>query len=327
MNSEQKTELPQASTTARSNLAEDSDQVQALVVVAGPTDFGGDQTHYNTEGDLAASDNKTRSPVKKPSGAKRRKLLKLKKMNAGTWTEEKPVQEQQKKMGVAGSSGESKRPRSVSNTPPGKQSRAKRVRIAEAKAASFGDVTAGIKMAVICEKHPTIVLDQSQADLVLEKLNELVFSETGITVQIHKTRFAVGVLWITCANLETKNWLGMSVAGLGGLWEGAVLTAVESKDLPRRPKVLVWLPGPERVEKVVRDHLRVQNPDLKTETWLLMSQKSGEKGQTMAFSIDQESYAALERKKFSAFWGMGKVSFRTLNAGRTPQTENESDTN
>lgn len=44
--------------------------------------------------------------------------------------------------------------REAENTLPKQQPRAKRVRIVEAMPVSFGEVTAGIKMAVISERHP-----------------------------------------------------------------------------------------------------------------------------------------------------------------------------
>jgi hypothetical protein len=58
--------------------------------------------------------------------------------------------------------------------------------------------------------------------------------------------------------------------------------------------------------------LRIQNPELNTTDWSVMSRKITEKEQTLALSIDPDSFKALTRSKFKAFWGLGRVIFWTL---------------
>jgi hypothetical protein len=43
-----------------------------------------------------------------------------------------------------------------------------------------------------------------------------------------------------------------------------------------------------------------------------MSRKVTEKEQTLAFSIDPDSFKALTKLNFKAFWGLGRVIFWTL---------------
>jgi len=43
-----------------------------------------------------------------------------------------------------------------------------------------------------------------------------------------------------------------------------------------------------------------------------MSRKVTEKEQTLALSIDPDAHKALVRSKFKAFWGLGRIIFRTL---------------
>ena len=76
------------------------------------------------------------------------------------------------------------------------------------------------------------------------------------------------------------------------------LTVVDSKDLPNR--VLVCIPDTLEVTTVLT-RLRIQNPELKTTDWLVMSRKVIEKEQTLAFSIDPDSFKALTRSNFKAF--------------------------
>jgi hypothetical protein len=43
-----------------------------------------------------------------------------------------------------------------------------------------------------------------------------------------------------------------------------------------------------------------------------MSRKVIQKEQTLAFSINPESHKALANSNFKAFWGLGRIIFRTL---------------
>jgi len=96
---------------------------------------------------------------------------------------------------------------------------------------------------------------------------------------------------------------------------------VYSKDLPKRTRVIVRIPGISEVTTVMT-RLRIQNPELNTTDWSVMSCKVTEKEQTLALSIDPNSFKALTRSHFKAFWGLGRVIFRTLkDENRKPEDE------
>jgi hypothetical protein len=57
-----------------------------------------------------------------------------------------------------------------------------------------------------------------------------------------------------------------AISGLGELWEGAELTVVNSKDLPKRPRLLVRIPDTSEFTTVMT-HLRIQNPELNMTDW------------------------------------------------------------
>ena len=68
--------------------------------------------------------------------------------------------------------------------------------------------------------------------------------------------------------------------------------------------------------------LRIQNPELSTTDWSVMSRKVAEKEQTLALSIDPDSFKALTQLNFKAFWGLGRVIFQTLKKEkRRPESE------
>ena len=83
-----------------------------------------------------------------------------------------------------------------------------------------------------------------------------------------------------------------TISGLGELWEGAELTVVDSKDLPKRPRVLVRIPDTSEVNTIMT-LLKKQNSELNMSDWSVMSQKVTEKEQALAFSIDSDSDKAL----------------------------------
>ena len=102
-----------------------------------------------------------------------------------------------------------------------------------------------------------------------------------------------------------------TVTGHGELWEGAELTVVDSKDLPKRCRVIVRIPDTSKITTVMA-RLRIQNPELNITDWSVISHKVTEKEQTLALSIDPNSIKALTRSNFKAFWGLGRVFFQTL---------------
>ena len=135
--------------------------------------------------------------------------------------------------------------------------------------------------------HLDVKLDQTQIDMIQAKLLTAVdVNPLGETPpQFLHSKSAQGVFWITCANESTKDWLMQTISGLGELWKGTELTVVDSKDLPKRPRVLVRIPHTSEVNTIMTRHKK-QNPELNTSHWSVMSQKVTEKEQTLAFSTD-----------------------------------------
>ena len=174
--------------------------------------------------------------------------------------------------GVAESSGGVKKPHLDSHTPSQGKQQPKKPRNTQVQTETYKEAVAGIKMAIIHRHHPDVKLDQIQHDIIQEKLLTAVDANPlGETPpQFLYSKFAQGVFWITCANESSKVWLMRTISGLAELWEGADLTVVDSKDLPRRPKVLVRIPDTSEVNTVTT-RLKKQNPELNTSDWSIMS--------------------------------------------------------
>ena len=152
---------------------------------------------------------------------------------------------------------------------------------------SYKKTVAGMKMAVIHRRHPNVKLDQTQVDMIQVKLLTAVDANPlGKTPpQFLYSKFEQGVFWITCANESSKAWLMRTTSGLGELREGAGLTVVDCKDLPKRPMVLVRILDTSEVT-IVMTRLRIQRPELNTTDCSVMSHKIIEKELMLALSID-----------------------------------------
>jgi hypothetical protein len=165
----------------------------------------------------------------------------------------------------------------------------------------YKEAVVGIKMAVIHKCHPEVKLDQAQDDLIQGKILAAVDANPSGKTHFLHSKFAQGTFWINCANASSKVWLMQTISGLRKLWEGAELAVVDPKDLHKRPRVLVHIPDTSEVTTVV-PRLRILHPELKTADWSIMSRKVTEKEQTVAFSIDPDSFKALVKSNFKAFW-------------------------
>lgn len=88
------------------------------------------------------------------------------------------------------------------------------------------------------------ILNQEWADLVQQNILEQVGVNSAWIPppQFINSKFSTEILRIHCVNKETKNWLGRTAQNMKSLWEGSHLMFVSLKDLPKRPKLLVWIP-------------------------------------------------------------------------------------
>jgi hypothetical protein len=264
---------------------------------------------------LAAGISKIGLQTKRLSGAQQKRLTRERKMKEGTWMEKKPPRKtpSSQEKGAAESSGGVKRPHSNSSIPSPETQQPKKPRSTRVQTGSYKEAVAGMKMALIHRHQPDVKLDQTQVDLIQVKLLSAVDANPlgEVPQQFLFSKFAQGLFWITCANEPSKVWLMQTISGLGELWEGAELTVVNSKVLPKRPRVLVHIPATSEVTTVIKC-FGIQNPELKMTEWSVVSGKVTEKEQTLAFFIDPDSFKTLTCSNFKAFWGMGRVIFQIL---------------
>jgi hypothetical protein len=138
------------------------------------------------------------------------------------------------------------------------------------------------------------------------------------------SKFAQGKFSITCASKHSKVWLTRThiISELGELQEGADLKVVDCKDPPKRRSVLVRVPDNSEVTTETT-RPKIQNYELNTKEWSVMSRKVTEMEQTLDLSIEPDSFKTLARMNFKVFWGLGRIIFRALkNEKGEPKDEN-----
>ena len=145
--------------------------------------------------------------AKRLSGARRRRLIKERKMREGTWTEKPdrknpPPQDK----GKARSSGGVKRPHSDSNTPSQEKQQPKKPRSTQVQTGTYKEAAVGIRMAIVHRLHTDVHLDQAQTDIIQAKLLNAVNANPleEAPPQLLYSKFAQEVFWIICANELTK---------------------------------------------------------------------------------------------------------------------------
>jgi hypothetical protein len=96
-------------------------------------------------------------------------------------------------------------------------------------------------MVIIISRHPVVKLDQTQGDIIPEKLIAALDAHPleKTPLQFHHSKLAQGVFWISCANEFSQTWL---VRNVTELWKGVELRAIDSKHLSKTPRVLVRIP-------------------------------------------------------------------------------------
>jgi hypothetical protein len=183
-------------------------------------------------------------------------------MREGTWTESKlPRKTSSQDRSVVGSSGGVKRPHSDPSTSPLVKQQPKNPSSTPVQTGSYKEAVVVIKMAIIHSCQTEVKQDQTHFGMIQEKLLTAVDANSSRETppQFLYFKFAEGGFWITCSNESSTIWLMRTVSGLGELLKGAELTVVDSKELLKRPRVLVRIPDTSE-DTTVMSHLRIKNP-------------------------------------------------------------------
>lgn len=270
---------------------------------------------------------KVTRPEGKISGAQRRRIaIEAAKARGEPIRPRKPrANRQNKQLGIAkdpeDKSDQKKRNRTEGSTPPSAQKVTKKIREDDertkpgtsAPGQSYSQSISAIKMAVALQTYPEGKLTPEQAKQIQQSLTKEIFKcEAGTGPQFTNSYTHGGVLFVSCANKESKQWLEGKIPQLQ-LWEGANLRVGVAKDVVKTSKVIVWIPTDlvEAKEPVkILQMLKTQNKGLETEEWRIISNKQEPQGTTLVLAINESSLKELSKAGFKAYLGLSQLTFR-----------------
>ncbi|XP_017470121.1 PREDICTED: uncharacterized protein LOC108361871 [Rhagoletis zephyria] len=126
---------------------------------------------------------------------------------------------------------------------------------------------------------------------------------------------------IACEDARSADIYNKTVTGIGEVYPGAKLRAVDFKDLPVRPRARAWLPcKPAEPERILYT-IRLYNPDLPTENWKVVKiNESGKATMQVVLLLNKDYIELLEQKsgviRYSCDMAKIKVYSNDVNAAK-----------
>lgn len=222
-------------------------------------------------------------------------------------------------------------------SPSSTQDRAKKGRHEPAKekpstsaGVSYKAALTAVKLAIALETYPEAKLTADQAKKIQISLTKEIWkSKAGEGPQIVNSYPQSGVLFITCANNSSREWVLEKVPILKP-WEGAKLRVGEARDVVRTVRVITWVPTDDldtTEPKKILQLLEIQNKNLKTEDWRLINSQSEKKGITLVLAMTEENLKDLAARNYKAFVGLKEITFRPTKSQRVPNAEDAGNSN
>ncbi|KAH8321122.1 hypothetical protein KR074_010175, partial [Drosophila pseudoananassae] len=116
---------------------------------------------------------------------------------------------------------------------------------------------------------------------------------------------------IACQDAKSVETYKRMVASLGEVYPGAKLVAVDWDEIPRKPRVRVWLTEKPADPKTILTMLRMCNPTLPTADWRVAKVEEAEGlRRKVVLTLNEETVKALERTEHRLKYGFEHVSVR-----------------
>ncbi|CAG9812871.1 unnamed protein product [Phaedon cochleariae] len=204
-----------------------------------------------------------------------------------------------------------KRPRSISATPPQTSQLSKKPRH---EGVSFKDALSSVKVAVVHTGFPEVKMSTERLTEVQDSVSEALdqIPVGGPQVRFAKCTHKPGYLVMMCVDRTSADWLKEVITTIK-LWEGATLTVLEEDDLPETYACTTSI-SDERGQKPeaekILHRLKVANHGLNTHLWTVWGKTPAAKGQTRVFSMDKKSLGELVKLDMSPYYNLGRIKFR-----------------
>lgn len=113
---------------------------------------------------------------------------------------------------------------------------------------------------------------------------------------------------IACADERSATLYKVAISKVGEVWPGAMLEAVDKKDIPSRPRARVWIPTmPSDPEKILK-LFRICNPHLPTQNWKIAKLEETDSATRQAvLLLNAESVKPLAEAQGRVAYGFEKV--------------------
>ncbi|XP_058984888.1 uncharacterized protein LOC131805585 [Musca domestica] len=169
-----------------------------------------------------------------------------------------------------------------------------------------------LRVAIIDRAEPEGKISDSRWLLFEDRLRELVFTGEGDPrrMQFGSATLYRGAKVMCCENQESKDYLVTAVSGFRDLWQGCDLAAVSLKDIPCRRVLTAWVPPPSVDPARILTILGKQNPNLKTDSWRLVSSTTEGGGLVIKVSMDKDGQEYLQARGGKLHFGAGWIRFR-----------------
>lgn len=173
-----------------------------------------------------------------------------------------------------------------------------------------------IKMAVIPEDYPEVVLDEEQMNLVqsfvLEKID---LRSEGIKPSFNDCKIESDYLIFDCFNINTKNWLKKTLSE--SPIEGVPLKMISAKEITNFTEVSISIPDKEETPANVLKRIENQNEGFKTKLWKVLHSELDDEKLTIFLNIDSRSLEKIRRSEFKLGYKFTRVKVELI--GEDPE--------
>lgn len=149
---------------------------------------------------------------------------------------------------------------------------------------------------------------------LLFRVSDMVRDGTGPTPFFGNIQTRNGHKILYCKTDETLNWLKATIAGLDGLWEGARLKVVSEDEVPRQPKIRIFVTGPILPKERLLGILRAQNSQTyPSADWqILKMDQPTDSGRSVMLAVNHETLEKLESNGFRVSVGISSAIARPV---------------
>ncbi|XP_050298441.1 uncharacterized protein LOC126737556 [Anthonomus grandis grandis] len=163
------------------------------------------------------------------------------------------------------------------------------------------------RIGVLPEDYPEATLTSEQLTDVEEAIVSEMINSTTKGLQFSGIHFRSGMILVDCESEQTAEWLAQMAPRLKE-WKRPALVAKRGEDIPKAHTISLFLPRSKGQDTTALLKLiGVQNPEISTETWKVISAKGNGHGQVLSVGIDTKSADSIQAKGYTIHYRFGQI--------------------